>query len=221
MHGGLGLDHTMYRTLDPLSQHVRLGYYDHRCNGRSGRPALESLTMEQLADDAASLAASHSSQKVVVFGHSYGGFVAQEFALRHPDRLSALIFCDTTPGQLGARELEDESAGPLPPPEFIKVISNPPDTDQELGAAMRGLLPAYLHRRDLTDAEAAMADTVFSVTAVNRGFEVPSQWSSVDRLGLVDVPTLALVGSNDVFTSPSQSYRLTRLSQSEVEGVCG
>ena len=98
--------------------------------------------MEQLADDAASLAASHSSQKVVVFGHSYGGFVAQEFALRHPDRLSALILCDTPPGQLGARELEDESAGPPLPPEFIKVISNPPDTDQELGAAMRGLLPA-------------------------------------------------------------------------------
>lgn len=61
-----------------------------------------------------------------------------------------------------------------------------------------------------------MADTVFSVTAMNRSSEVLSQSSSVDRLGLVDVPTSVLVGSHDVFTSPSQSYRLARLSQSEV-----
>ncbi len=217
MHGGLGLDHTLYRTLDPLDQHVRLVYYDHRGNGRSGRPPLESLTMEQLADDAATLAASLSSEKVVVFGHSYGGFIAQEFALRHPDRVSALILCDTTPGQLGAEEPEDESAGPPPPPEFIEMISNPPTTDQELGAAFRGLIPAYLHRRAAADLESALAGTIFSVAAMNRGFEILSQWSSVDRLGSVDIPTLLLVGSHDAFTSPSQSHRMARrLPHSEV-----
>ena len=87
MHGGLGADHTMYKSLDPLAQARRLLYYDHRGNGRSGRPALETLTMEQLADDAASLIAQITDEKVILFGHSYGGFVAQEFALRHPDRL--------------------------------------------------------------------------------------------------------------------------------------
>lgn len=217
MHGGLGVDHTMYRTLDLLGQHVRFVYYDHRCNGRSGRPPLESLTMEQLADDAASLAASLSTEKVVVFGHSYGGFIAQEFALRHPDRVLALILCDTTPGQLGAEEPEDESAGPPPPPEFIEVISNPPSTDQELGLAIQGLIPAYLHRCAPANLESALAGTVFSIAAMNRGFEVLSQWSSVDRLGSVNVPTLLLVGSHDAFTSPSQSYRMARrLSRSEV-----
>jgi len=217
VHGGLGVDHTLYRTLDPLGQHVRLVYYDHRCNGQSGRPPLESLTMEQLADDAAALAASLSSEKVVVFGHSDGGFVAQEFALCHPDRVSALILCDTTPGQLGVEEPEDESAGPPPPPEFIEKISNPPVTDQELGLAIQGLFPAYLHRGEIADAEKALAGTVFSVAAMNRGFEVLSKWSSVDRLGSVDVPTLLLVGSHDAFTSPSQTYRMARrLPQSQV-----
>jgi proline iminopeptidase len=47
MHGGLGIDHTMYRSLDPLGEHMRLIYYDHRGNGRSGRLGMETLTIEQ------------------------------------------------------------------------------------------------------------------------------------------------------------------------------
>lgn len=38
LHGGLGVDHTLYRrTLGPLSPPMQLIYLDHRCNGRSGR----------------------------------------------------------------------------------------------------------------------------------------------------------------------------------------
>jgi proline iminopeptidase len=38
MHGGLGLDHTYLRGLDIVSDVLHLVYYDHRHNGRSGRP---------------------------------------------------------------------------------------------------------------------------------------------------------------------------------------
>lgn len=39
MHGGLGLDHTyLHPWLDPLGDTLQLVYYDHRGNGRSGRP---------------------------------------------------------------------------------------------------------------------------------------------------------------------------------------
>ena len=41
LHGGLGLDHIVYRrTLTPLTEHLRLVYVDHRGNGRSGRAAV-------------------------------------------------------------------------------------------------------------------------------------------------------------------------------------
>jgi pimeloyl-ACP methyl ester carboxylesterase len=37
LHGGLGIDHTLYQaTLGPLEQRLRLVYVDHRGNGRSG-----------------------------------------------------------------------------------------------------------------------------------------------------------------------------------------
>ena len=92
LHGGLGVDHTMYRrTLGALAAPMRLIHFDHRCNGRSGRPLLPTLTMEQLADDAVGLADHLGLHRFCVFGHSYGGFVAQEVAIRHPDRIAALV----------------------------------------------------------------------------------------------------------------------------------
>src|SRR2546421_11442045 len=78
MHGGLGLDHTYLRGLDMLSDVLRLVYYDHRHNGRSGRPPVESVTHAQLADDAESLRQHLCLGKVAVVGHSSGGFIALE-----------------------------------------------------------------------------------------------------------------------------------------------
>src|SRR5712691_10764437 len=55
MHGGLGLDHVHLRVLDALGDVLHLVYYDHRHNGRSGRPPLETVTHAQMADDAEAL----------------------------------------------------------------------------------------------------------------------------------------------------------------------
>lgn len=45
LHGGLGIDHRSYRSLDPLAEHLGLVYYDHRGNGRSTcRPATMSMS---------------------------------------------------------------------------------------------------------------------------------------------------------------------------------
>src|SRR5215210_6762462 len=47
MHGGLGFDHSaLHPWLDPLGDVMRLVYYDHRGNGRSGRPPSQTITFE-------------------------------------------------------------------------------------------------------------------------------------------------------------------------------
>src|SRR5215216_2456626 len=93
LHGGLGVDHTLYRaSLDPLADELQLIYLDHLGNGRSARPDPATLTMAGWADDAL-----HAGRAVAgnaplnVIGHSYGGFVAQELAIRHPHAVGALV----------------------------------------------------------------------------------------------------------------------------------
>lgn len=210
MHGGLGIDHHLYRSLDPLCSHTKMVYYDHRCNGQSGRPPIESLDMGQLADDAAALIAHLGLGKSVIFGHSYGGFVAQEFAIRHPEQVAALILCDTSPGELGRNETVEEASGPPPPPEFLEMLASLPQTDEELSSAMETLFPLYLHKAQSANFSSAMGGTIFSAEAISRSFEVLSSWSAVDRLPSIKARTLLLVGKHDTFTSPSQTYRIAR-----------
>jgi len=82
MHGGLGVDHTyLHPWLDPLGDVLRLIYYDHRGNGRSGRPALETLTFDQFCADADTLRSALGLDRVAVMGSSYGGFIALEYAV--------------------------------------------------------------------------------------------------------------------------------------------
>lgn len=218
MHGGLGMDHQyLLKTLTPLERRMRMVYYDHRCNGRSGRPAIETLTIEQLADDADRLAEHLGADQAVVFGHSYGGFVAQELALRHPGRVRALILADTTPGQLGMTESPDDEQGEPPPAELMEAWSAQPATDVEFAASMDRLMAFYLHRADPTVVAAVTEGTIFSVEANVRSMSVLGEWSSVDRLGQVAVPVVLLVGKYDYATSPPQSYRIAnRVGDAEV-----
>lgn len=97
LHGGPGADHSIYKpafgaALSDLAQIVHL---DHRGNGRSddGHPA--DWTLAQWADDLAALCDVLGIAKPIVFGASFGGFVAQAFATRYPERLSGLILSNT------------------------------------------------------------------------------------------------------------------------------
>ena len=209
LHGGLGLDHQLYRrTLAPLAADFRLIFVDQRGNGRSFPVDLGSLTMEQLADDAVALADQLGHERFSVLGHSYGGFVAQELALRHPNRLDGLVLVDTTPGQLGDGEDPAEDQGPPPPPEVVAMMATAPRDDAEMEAGMSALLPAYFHRPERVDLAAVKAGTIFRAAAMVRGFEVLASWSSVDRLGHIDVPTLVVAGRHDVITSFPQAHRI-------------
>jgi proline iminopeptidase len=209
LHGGLGVDHTMYRaSLNGLVDGHELIYFDQRGNGRSGRPPLSTMTMEQLADDAAALVGRLDLPPPVVLGHSFGGFVAQELVLRHPASVRALILVDTSPGQLGAGEDPEDGRGADLPAEAAAVLAEPPTDDDALAAGMRRLLPFYLHQRDVAEVAGMMSATVFSRDAMVRGFELLAGWSAVDRLHAITTPTLVIVGRHDVFTSPPQARRI-------------
>ena len=209
VHGGLGVDHTLYRrSLMPLAADLQLVHYDQRCNGRSTGAPLDSVTIEQLADDLVGLADSLGIERFIVIGHSYGGYVAQEAALRHPGRISHLVLVSTSPGQLGKDETDYQ--GPPPPPELVALMGSFAEAGDDMEAVMRKLLPWYLHSARVEDVEPLTAGTVYSLAVMFQGFAVHAAWSTVDRLHGIDSPTLVVAGRHDVFTSLPQAERIAR-----------
>jgi proline iminopeptidase len=99
LHGGPGLDHSMYKgddaiVLDDVAQVV---FYDHRGNGRSDRGTPEQWTLDTWADDVVRLCDALGIERPVVLGASFGGFVAQRYLARHPDHPSKVVLACTSP----------------------------------------------------------------------------------------------------------------------------
>jgi 3-oxoadipate enol-lactonase len=84
----------------PLVEHFEVLGYDQRGLGQTTRPP-GPYTMAQYADDAAALLDALDWDRCAVFGVSFGGMVAQELAIRHPDRITRMVLACTSSGGAG------------------------------------------------------------------------------------------------------------------------
>jgi proline iminopeptidase len=206
MHGGLGVDHTLLRGLDPLGDVVRLLYYDHRGHGRSGRTPLDTITMAQLADDAAALLPNLGLARTTILGVSFGGFVALEFALRHPDLVERLILVGTAAHGNYFGEIVAGVRDRHPPPEVIEAMSAPPADDHAAAEQWQAMLPLYLAPESDADAiRAALGPMKVDMAASNRGMQIWSSWDVRPLLASITSPTLVLAGRYDYICPPSQA----------------
>ena len=95
----------------PLKDFFEVISYDQRGLGQTSKPH-NAYTMKQYADDAADLINKLQLPRLPVMGVSFGGMVAQELAIRHPDKVSKLVLACTSSGGKGGssyplHELED------------------------------------------------------------------------------------------------------------------
>jgi proline iminopeptidase len=98
VHGGPGFDHTLFKqpVFSQLTDVAQVVYYDHRGNGRSDRSTPEHWNLDTWADDLRALCDVLGIEHPIVFGTSFGGFVALNYALRHPEHPAKLILSSTT-----------------------------------------------------------------------------------------------------------------------------
>ncbi len=96
VHGYTG-DVTDWRNqLPEFSRTHRVLVMDHRGHGRSDAPAdRAAYSILQMADDVEALIAAVGFDRYHLLGHSMGGAIAQEIALRSPGRLLSLTLQDT------------------------------------------------------------------------------------------------------------------------------
>ncbi|MHC8309541.1 alpha/beta fold hydrolase [Pseudomonas sp. GT1P32] len=94
-HWGAVLDNFDPRIIDSLAKNRRVITTDYRGIGGSGGAA--PLTVGEMADDAIGLIRALGFDKVDLLGFSLGGFVAQDIALKAPERVRRLILTGTGP----------------------------------------------------------------------------------------------------------------------------
>lgn len=96
---GLGMTATgWWRTVPVLvDAGLRVLTFDNRGVGRSERPP-GPYTVTEMADDAVSVLDAAGVETAHVYGISLGGMIAQQVALRHPERVRGLVLGATTRG---------------------------------------------------------------------------------------------------------------------------
>ena len=175
--------------------------YEHRGIGESDEVEGD-FSITDLADDAVALLDVLGIASAHVFGISMGGMVAQELALRHPERVRRLVLGCTDAG--GAERL----LGPGPMEMFEAMQTG--DRDKAVRAAFRANLSADFTADEANYApfaEASLATRV-RVPVVIAQAQAAFVHDAADRLGALRVPTLVLHGTADRMVPFANAERL-------------
>lgn len=95
--GGPAASHlTFHPYFSALADRYQLIYVDYRGRGKSeGRDRLDLITFAQDVDDLEGVRRALGLERLSIYGFSYGGMLAQAYALAHPDRVAKLILANT------------------------------------------------------------------------------------------------------------------------------
>jgi pimeloyl-ACP methyl ester carboxylesterase len=95
VHGAF-VDSRMWdRQVEVFAQRYRVLRYDLRGHGRTGPSDRRRYRIDTFADDLAELLDALGIGAAAIVGLSLGGMIAQSFAVRHPERVRALVLADT------------------------------------------------------------------------------------------------------------------------------
>ncbi len=201
LHGGPGFDHTSLKPdLNSLADVAQLIYYDHRGQGRSDASGPEHWNLNQWADDLYELTHILGVDNPVVFGLSFGGFVAQNYAIRHPDRLQKLILASTVARMVRSRVYEAfERFGGEGARSAAETFWEAP-SPEALNKYIKTCMPLYT--RNPRDPDASSRSILSPAVIENFAAPGGENWTFDFREGLrgVTCPTLITGGEIDPVT---------------------
>lgn len=212
MHGGPGADHTTLLSLRPLADHFTLIFYDHRCNGRSVGAGVTTMTWENLTADADALRRSLGYERWAVLGHSFGGMVALEYALRYPGSVSHLLLVDTCGDSRWAQQnapavLAERGYSPAAV-RAARRFFNGRLTPRQFLPAMLKFGKAYYYRPSFRQLLPGFRVKMRPEAQIYAFGTLLPGWSVMERLGEIDAPTLVLAGRVDFQFPPEHQEEL-------------
>jgi proline iminopeptidase len=183
-----------------------LVYIEPVGTGASTRAPASELIRERWAEDLDGVRAALGFERMCVIGHSYGGFVAQTFALAHPDRVTALVLYDTAP------RIDDEFIAAIA--TGLQQFKNEPwvadamaASDAEDKATTDEEMTKLFHREapimfaEWTRRRAELEPLIASVHAyAPQGGKGGAPFDARAQLPKLHVPALVIVGRHDAIT---------------------
>lgn len=192
-----------YRQVAAFAERFRTIVYDPRGVARSeGRD--EPFEMRRHADDLAALLEALGVESAHVLGASFGGFVAQEFALHYPERTRSLILCCTSFG----------GAGHVPPSaETLSAIASTKGLNSE-ERVRENLLLAFSPRFAAESPEEVgrvirlRAENYVPEYAYTRQLQAAVAFDAAARVRDIKAPTLVVTGDADRIVPHENSANL-------------
>lgn len=185
----------------PLAGRYTILTLDQRGLGRSGKPP-GPYSMADYAADAAGLLEALSWDRCMVMGWSFGGMVAQELAIRHPDVVSRLVLACCASGGVGGASYPLDKLMDLPDGQRARRWMELADLERDEG-----------WQRDHPEPWQALVDRVLAGWAL--GADEPQRREGLmrqlmaraghdtwERLGAISCPTLVCGGRRDGIAAP-------------------
>lgn len=214
-HGLICDSHMFTSIARPLSAAYQTVNFDFRGHGKSTSPS--SWSLDDLADDYLTAVDAFELQTAVLVGFSMGGMAALRFALRHPERVRALILIATDADTAGWRQYATFHL-------LASLTRRFGLHDQLLERAERiAFSPAFRRTSPETVTEWQTRIKMMSPETVADAVCMIADRSSIaDRLPKIGVPALIIAGEEDITTPVACAERMARrLPNSRLEVLPG
>jgi proline iminopeptidase len=223
VHGGPGASHDYFLPyLLPLARTNRVVFIDERGSGRSEKLAdVKQYTVEAMVEDVETVRQALELGKMSLLGHSYGGVLAQAYALKYQQNLTHLILGSTFPSTRQMNDVLANEKAHMAPEKLARLNELEKTGLYDQGPVWEhGRYPAeyatlawgdgyfpflYGARPDANyDPQAQNTSTAWDLYREMWGshgeFVIDGNLNSVeyvDRLPTIHVPTLIMVGDHD------------------------
>jgi pimeloyl-ACP methyl ester carboxylesterase len=192
-----------------FGEHFRVIVFDNRGIGRTERSP-KPYTIDTMAEDTIGLMDALGVARAHVLGMSLGGIVAQEVAIKHPDRVMKLVLVCT---HMGEGEMSDVR------PDMLKALgmeegsTEPNLRNVDMGDAMGTIVSLAFSKRLYRMVLVPLAKYQMKrigPAAYLEQLEAVVGHTTAERLGQVQSRTLVITGSDDRIVSPRSSQEIAR-----------